>query len=102
MHGTGTCGASPLLYAVAASPPQSFISEATPAPKRVSVQEDPAPPVFLPDHPCACKPVSSLGILSLVLYGLSGYAIYLYRLVKGQPVSIIQTDDQAVQANERL
>lgn len=37
-----------------------------------------------------------------VLYGLSGYAIYLYRLVKGQPVSIIQTDDQAVQANERL
>ena len=37
-----------------------------------------------------------------MLYDLSGYAIYLYRLVKGQPVSIIQTDDEAVQANERL
>jgi len=37
-----------------------------------------------------------------VVYGLSGYVIYLYRLVKGKPVSIIQTDDKVVQANERL
>jgi CDP-diacylglycerol--serine O-phosphatidyltransferase len=37
-----------------------------------------------------------------VVYGLSGYVIYLVRLVKGKPVSIIQTDDKVVQANERL
>jgi CDP-diacylglycerol--serine O-phosphatidyltransferase len=29
-----------------------------------------------------------------VLYGLSGYGIYFWRLSKGRPVSIIQTDDE--------
>jgi CDP-diacylglycerol--serine O-phosphatidyltransferase len=27
-----------------------------------------------------------------VLYGLSGYAIYFWRLAKGKPVSIVQTE----------
>ena len=36
-----------------------------------------------------------------VLYGLSGYAVYLWRLAKGKPVSIVQTDDEPVDASER-
>ena len=31
-----------------------------------------------------------------VLYGVSGYVVYFWRLAKGKPVSIIQTDDEAV------
>lgn len=31
-----------------------------------------------------------------VLYGLSGYAVYFWRLFKGKPVSIIQTEKEAV------
>ncbi|MDL2357560.1 MAG: CDP-diacylglycerol--serine O-phosphatidyltransferase [Pseudomonadota bacterium] len=36
-----------------------------------------------------------------VLYGLSGYAVYFWRLAKGKPVSIIQTDDEPVDQSER-
>lgn len=36
-----------------------------------------------------------------VLYGLSGYAVYFWRLAKGKPVSIVQTDDEPVDASER-
>jgi CDP-diacylglycerol--serine O-phosphatidyltransferase len=31
-----------------------------------------------------------------ILYGLSGYAIYFWRLFKGKPVSIIQTQAEPV------
>jgi CDP-diacylglycerol--serine O-phosphatidyltransferase len=36
-----------------------------------------------------------------VLYGLSGYTIYFWRLAKGKPVSIIQTDEEPVDPSER-
>jgi CDP-diacylglycerol--serine O-phosphatidyltransferase len=36
-----------------------------------------------------------------VSYGLSGYAIYFWRLAKGKPVSIVQTDDEPVDPSER-
>lgn len=36
-----------------------------------------------------------------LLYGLSGYAIYFYRLAKGQPVSIIQTDEDPIDESDR-
>lgn len=36
-----------------------------------------------------------------VLYGLSGYAVYFWRLAKGRPVSIIQTDDEPLDQSER-
>ena len=36
-----------------------------------------------------------------VVYGLSGYAVYLYRLAKGKPVSIIQTDEETLDPSER-
>ena len=36
-----------------------------------------------------------------VLYGLSGYAVYLWRLAKGKPVSIIQTDEEPLDHSER-
>jgi CDP-diacylglycerol--serine O-phosphatidyltransferase len=36
-----------------------------------------------------------------ILYGLSGYAIYFWRLAKGRPVSIVQTDDKPVDPSER-
>jgi len=36
-----------------------------------------------------------------VIYGLSGYAVYLWRLAKGKPVSIVQTDDEPVDQSER-
>ena len=36
-----------------------------------------------------------------VLYGLSGYAVYLWRLAKGKPVSIIQTDEETLDPSER-
>ncbi|NHZ63447.1 CDP-diacylglycerol--serine O-phosphatidyltransferase [Massilia genomosp. 1] len=36
-----------------------------------------------------------------VLYGLSGYAVYAWRLAKGKPVSIVQTDDEPVDQSER-
>ncbi|MDP3671799.1 MAG: CDP-diacylglycerol--serine O-phosphatidyltransferase [Telluria sp.] len=36
-----------------------------------------------------------------VLYGLSGYAVFFWRLAKGKPVSIIQTDDEPVDQSER-
>lgn len=36
-----------------------------------------------------------------LLYGLSGYAIFFYRLAKGQPVSIIQTDEDPIDESER-
>ncbi|NHZ41327.1 CDP-diacylglycerol--serine O-phosphatidyltransferase [Massilia aquatica] len=36
-----------------------------------------------------------------VLYGLSGYAVYAWRLAKGKPVSIVQTDDEALDPSER-
>jgi CDP-diacylglycerol--serine O-phosphatidyltransferase len=31
-----------------------------------------------------------------VLYGLSGYGVYLWRLFKGKPVSIIQTESESI------
>ncbi|MBC7859434.1 MAG: CDP-diacylglycerol--serine O-phosphatidyltransferase [Burkholderiaceae bacterium] len=36
-----------------------------------------------------------------VAYGLSGYAVYFWRLAKGKPVSIIQTDTEPVDQSER-
>ncbi|MDC8756053.1 CDP-diacylglycerol--serine O-phosphatidyltransferase [Janthinobacterium fluminis] len=36
-----------------------------------------------------------------VVYGLSGYAIYFWRLAKGRPVSIVQTGKGAVDVSER-
>jgi CDP-diacylglycerol--serine O-phosphatidyltransferase len=36
-----------------------------------------------------------------VIYGLSGYAVYLWRLAKGQPVSIVQSADDPVDQSER-
>ena len=36
-----------------------------------------------------------------VIYGLSGYAVFFWRLAKGKPVSIVQTDDQPVDQSER-
>lgn len=36
-----------------------------------------------------------------VLYGLSGYAVYFWRLAKGKPVSIVQTDDETLDPSER-
>ena len=36
-----------------------------------------------------------------VVYGLSGYTIYFWRLAKGKPVSIIQTDEDALDPSER-
>ena len=36
-----------------------------------------------------------------VLYGLSGYAVFFWRLAKGKPVSIVQTDHEPVDHSER-
>ncbi len=36
-----------------------------------------------------------------VAYGLSGYAVYFWRLAKGRPVSIIQTEKDPVDRSER-
>ena len=36
-----------------------------------------------------------------VAYGLSGYAVYFWRLAKGKPVSIIQTGNEPVDQSER-
>jgi len=36
-----------------------------------------------------------------VLYGLSGYAVFLWRLAKGKPVSIVQTEDESHDPSER-
>ncbi|MGZ3182894.1 MAG: CDP-diacylglycerol--serine O-phosphatidyltransferase [Telluria sp.] len=36
-----------------------------------------------------------------LVYGLSGYVIYFWRLAKGKPVSIIQTDEEPVDESER-
>ncbi|ATQ76129.1 CDP-diacylglycerol--serine O-phosphatidyltransferase [Massilia violaceinigra] len=36
-----------------------------------------------------------------VIYGLSGYAVYAWRLAKGKPVSIVQTADEPVDPSER-
>lgn len=35
-----------------------------------------------------------------VLYGLSGYAVYFWRLFKGKPVSIIQTENESLEDKE--
>ena len=36
-----------------------------------------------------------------ILYGLSGYAVFFWRLAKGKPVSIVQTDDHDLDPSER-
>ena len=36
-----------------------------------------------------------------VVYGLSGYVVFFWRLAKGKPVSIIQIDDEPVDSSER-
>jgi CDP-diacylglycerol--serine O-phosphatidyltransferase len=36
-----------------------------------------------------------------VVYGLSGYAVFFWRMAKGKPVSIIQTDREPVDVSER-
>lgn len=36
-----------------------------------------------------------------IVYGLSGYAVFFWRLAKGKPVSIIQTDQEPVDPSER-
>ncbi len=36
-----------------------------------------------------------------VLYGISGYAVFFWRMAKGKPVSIIQTDSAPVDQSER-
>ncbi|MFL6673503.1 MAG: CDP-diacylglycerol--serine O-phosphatidyltransferase [Massilia sp.] len=48
----------------------------------------------------AIKPAVVLWPL-FVLYGLSGYAVLSWRLAKGKPVSIIQTDVEPVDQSER-
>jgi CDP-diacylglycerol--serine O-phosphatidyltransferase len=48
----------------------------------------------------AIKPAVMLWPLFL-LYGLSGYAVMLWRLSKGKRVSIIQTDDEPLDQSER-
>jgi CDP-diacylglycerol--serine O-phosphatidyltransferase len=48
----------------------------------------------------AIKPAVILWPL-FVLYGLSGYVVLFWRLAKGKPVSIIQTDDEPVDPSER-
>ena len=37
-----------------------------------------------------------------VVYGVSGYAVYFWRLAKGKPVSIVQIDHEPVDQSERL
>jgi CDP-diacylglycerol--serine O-phosphatidyltransferase len=36
-----------------------------------------------------------------VVYGLSGYAVYFWRMAKGKPVSIVQTGDEPLDPSER-
>jgi CDP-diacylglycerol---serine O-phosphatidyltransferase len=36
-----------------------------------------------------------------LVYGLSGYVVYFWRLAKGKPVSIVQTDDEPIDQSER-
>jgi CDP-diacylglycerol--serine O-phosphatidyltransferase len=48
----------------------------------------------------AIKPAVVLWPL-FVLYGLSGYVVLFWRLAKGKPVSIIQTEDEPVDPSER-
>ncbi|WP_377701218.1 CDP-diacylglycerol--serine O-phosphatidyltransferase [Pseudoduganella sp. UC29_71] len=36
-----------------------------------------------------------------IVYGLSGYLVFFWRLAKGKPVSIIQTDEEPVDESER-
>jgi CDP-diacylglycerol--serine O-phosphatidyltransferase len=36
-----------------------------------------------------------------VVYGLSGYVVYLWRLAKGKPVSIVQTEEEPLDPSER-
>jgi CDP-diacylglycerol--serine O-phosphatidyltransferase len=36
-----------------------------------------------------------------LIYGLSGYAVFFWRLAKGKPVSIIQTGHEPVDPSER-
>ena len=36
-----------------------------------------------------------------VVYGLSGYAVFAWRLAKGKPVSIIQTEEEPLDPSER-
>jgi CDP-diacylglycerol--serine O-phosphatidyltransferase len=36
-----------------------------------------------------------------LIYGLSGYAVYFWRMAKGKPVSIIQTGHEPVDQSER-
>ncbi|MES2153344.1 MAG: CDP-diacylglycerol--serine O-phosphatidyltransferase [Pseudomonadota bacterium] len=36
-----------------------------------------------------------------VFYGLSGYVVFFWRLAKGRPVSIVQTEDEPVDLSER-
>jgi CDP-diacylglycerol--serine O-phosphatidyltransferase len=36
-----------------------------------------------------------------VAYGLSGYAVYLWRLAKGKPVSIVQTEAEPIDPSDR-
>ncbi len=48
----------------------------------------------------AIEPASSLMPLFAV-YGLSGYLVYFWRMAKGRPVSIVQTDEEALDPSER-
>jgi CDP-diacylglycerol--serine O-phosphatidyltransferase len=36
-----------------------------------------------------------------IAYGLSGYVVSVWRLAKGKPVSLIQTDNEPVDPSER-
>jgi CDP-diacylglycerol--serine O-phosphatidyltransferase len=36
-----------------------------------------------------------------IVYGLSGYLVFFWRMAKGKPVSIIQTDEEPVDESER-
>jgi CDP-diacylglycerol--serine O-phosphatidyltransferase len=36
-----------------------------------------------------------------LIYGLSGYAVFFWRMAKGKPVSIVQTDQEPVDQSER-
>ncbi|MFP5393961.1 MAG: CDP-diacylglycerol--serine O-phosphatidyltransferase [Gammaproteobacteria bacterium] len=49
----------------------------------------------------AIDPASSLMPL-FAIYGLSGYAVYFWRLAKGKPVSIVQTREEPLDPSERV
>ena len=48
----------------------------------------------------AIAPAKSMWLI-FVVYGLSGYAVFFWRLAKGRPVSIVQTEEESTDQSER-